>query len=194
MTIGIVSAAYIAAAVLFILSLGGLSGQRARNAPSGMALWGWVLRFSPRCSGPAWQLVHHFADDRGRLCAGLLRGLARADDGNAAACCGAALLVGLAAVFIGYNAELELIRIEAMRLAGDADALNALRGFAEKLAHKDGVEIAILKVEVFLGVFIGAVTFTGSVIAFGKLAGKVSGTAKNCRAGICSTRLRLRAR
>ena len=32
-----------------------------------------------------------------------------------------------------------------------------------------------MKVEVFLGVFIGAVTFTGSIIAFGKLAGRVAG-------------------
>jgi NAD(P) transhydrogenase subunit beta len=43
------------------------------------------------------------------------------------------------------------------------------------LAGKDAVEIAILKVEVFLGIFIGAVTFTGSVIAFGKLAGRLDG-------------------
>src|SRR5690606_7250853 len=43
--------------------------------------------------------------------------------------------------------------------------------------------IAILKVETFLGVFIGAVTFTGSVIAFGKLAGKVDGKAKKLPGG-----------
>jgi NAD(P) transhydrogenase subunit beta len=89
--------------------------------------------------------------------------------------------VGLAAMFIGYNAELELGTVLALKAAGDD--LSTLAGFAEKLAHKDMVEIAILKVEVFLGVFIGAVTFTGSVIAFGKLAGKVDGKAKKLPGG-----------
>jgi NAD(P) transhydrogenase subunit beta len=87
--------------------------------------------------------------------------------------------VGLAAVFIGFNADLELTRV----LALDEASRQALTGFAGVLAHKSSVEIAILKVEVFLGVFIGAVTFTGSVIAFGKLAGKVDGKAKKLPGG-----------
>ncbi|MBU4089534.1 MAG: NAD(P)(+) transhydrogenase (Re/Si-specific) subunit beta, partial [Alphaproteobacteria bacterium] len=91
--------------------------------------------------------------------------------------------VGLAAVFIGYNAELELGRVAGM----DEVARHALTGFAAVLAHKladpTGALVAILKVEVFLGVFIGAVTFTGSVVAFGKLAGKVDGKAKKLPGG-----------
>jgi NAD(P) transhydrogenase subunit beta len=89
--------------------------------------------------------------------------------------------VGLAAVCIGFNAVLELGTVLTLKAAGGD--LATLAGFAEKLAHKDAVEIAILKVEVFLGVFIGAVTFTGSVIAFGKLAGKVDGKAKKLPGG-----------
>jgi NAD(P) transhydrogenase subunit beta len=87
--------------------------------------------------------------------------------------------VGLAAVFIGFNADLELTRV----LALDEASRQALTGFARVLAHKSGAEIAILRVEVFLGVFIGAVTFTGSVIAFGKLAGRVDGKAKKLPGG-----------
>ncbi|MEL7215977.1 MAG: NAD(P)(+) transhydrogenase (Re/Si-specific) subunit beta, partial [Pseudomonadota bacterium] len=45
------------------------------------------------------------------------------------------------------------------------------------------VEINILRVELFLGVFIGAVTFTGSVIAYGKLAGRVTSAAKKLPGG-----------
>jgi NAD(P) transhydrogenase subunit beta len=87
--------------------------------------------------------------------------------------------VGLAAVFIGFNADLELGRV----LALDEASRQTLTGFAGALAHKTGVEIAILKVEVFLGVFIGAVTFTGSIVAFGKLAGKVDGKARKLPGG-----------
>ena len=51
------------------------------------------------------------------------------------------------------------------------------------LAHKTPVELSILQVEVFLGVFIGAVTFTGSVVAFGKLAGKIDGKPRKLAGG-----------
>jgi NAD(P) transhydrogenase subunit beta len=87
--------------------------------------------------------------------------------------------VGLAAVLIGFNADLELTRV----LALDEASRQALTGFAGVLGHKTGVEIAILRVEVFLGVFIGAVTFTGSIVAFGKLAGKVDGKARKLPGG-----------
>jgi H+-translocating NAD(P) transhydrogenase subunit beta len=82
-------------------------------------------------------------------------------------------------VFIGFNTHIELASVAGM----DEAARAALTGFAQKVAEKSGVEIAILRVETFLGVFIGAVTFTGSVIAFGKLAGKVDGKAKKLPGG-----------
>ena len=61
--------------------------------------------------------------------------------------------VGLAAVFIGINSDLDPPEL----------ATNAHR--------------IIHEVEVFLGVFIGAITFTGSIVAYGKLAGKLGGKA-----------------
>ena len=82
-------------------------------------------------------------------------------------------LVGLAAVFVGYNAHIELGNVLAM----DDTARKGLEGFAALLAKKTEVEHNILRIELFLGVFIGAVTFTGSVIAYGKLAGKVTSAA-----------------
>ena len=184
MTIGIVSAAYIAAAVLFILSLGGLSGQESAKRAVWYGIVGMGLAVLATVFGPGvgnWFIILLMIAGGSVLGYYVASRVQMTEMPQLVAALHS--FVGLAAVFIGYNAELELIRIEAMRLAGDADALNALQGFAEKLAHKDGVEIAILKVEVFLGVFIGAVTFTGSVIAFGKLAGKVSGTAKKLPGG-----------
>ena len=83
--------------------------------------------------------------------------------------------VGLAAVFIGINAELELASI--------SDPDSPLAGFAKQLVEKDALEIGILKVEVFLGIFVGAITFTGSVIAFGKLAGRIDGKPRKLPGG-----------
>jgi NAD(P) transhydrogenase subunit beta len=78
--------------------------------------------------------------------------------------------VGLAAVFIGINAQLELSFVESF-----TGNINELSGFTKKIASKDSAEISIMAVEIFLGVFIGAITFTGSVVAFGKLSGKIDG-------------------
>ena len=182
MTIGIVSAAYIAAAVLFILSLGGLSGQESAKRAVWYGIVGMGLAVIATVFGPGvgnWFIILVM------IAGGSVMGyyVAARVQMTEMPQLVAALhsFVGLAAVFIGYNAELELGTVLALKAAGGD--LSTLAGFAEKLAHKDMVEIAILKVEVFLGVFIGAVTFTGSVIAFGKLAGKVDGKAKKLPGG-----------
>lgn len=182
MTIGIVSAAYIAAAVLFILSLGGLSGQESAKRAVWYGITGMGLAVIATVFGPGvgnWFIILLM------IAGGSVMGyyVAARVQMTEMPQLVAALhsFVGLAAVFIGYNAELELGTVLALKAAGGD--LTTLAGFAEKLAHKDAVEIAILKVEVFLGVFIGAVTFTGSVIAFGKLAGKVDGKAKKLPGG-----------
>ena len=180
MSIGIVSAAYISAAILFILSLGGLSNQESAKRAVwygivGMALAVIATVFGPG-SGKLWLVIVMFA-----IAAAIGWQVAMKVQMTEMPQLVAALhsFVGLAAVLIGFNAHIELASV--MKL--DAVAREALTGFAGVLAHKTGVEISILKVEVFLGVFIGAVTFTGSIIAFGKLAGKVDGKAKKLPGG-----------
>ncbi len=180
MSIGIVSAAYIAAAVLFILSLGGLSGQESAKRAvwygiAGMALAVFATIFSPDVAH-VWIIAVIVAV--GSVLGWMVATRVQMTEMPQLV---AALhsFVGLAAVFIGFNADIELSRVLAM----DEGAKSQLIGFAAKLAHKGGVEISILRVEVFLGVFIGAVTFTGSVVAFGKLAGKVDGKATKLPGG-----------
>jgi len=180
MTIGIVSAAYIAAAVLFILSLGGLSGQESAKRAVWYGIVGMGLAVFATIFGPG--VGHGFVIALmvagGSVLGWYVAGRVQMTEMPQLV---AALhsFVGLAAVFIGYNAHLELGRV----LGLDDGARAALTGFAGVLAHKDAVEIAIMHVEVFLGVFIGAVTFTGSVVAFGKLAGKVDGKARKLPGG-----------
>ena len=180
MSFGLVSAAYVAAAVLFILSLGGLSGQESAKRAVWYGIAGMALAVGATVFGPG---VGNYAVIAAMLVIGSAIGwyVAKKVAMTEMPQLVAALhsFVGLAAVFIGFNADLELTRV----LALDEAARSALTGFAGVLAHKTGVEIAILRVEVFLGVFIGAVTFTGSVIAFGKLAGKVDGKARKLPGG-----------
>jgi NAD(P) transhydrogenase subunit beta len=180
MSFGLVSAAYVAAAVLFILSLGGLSGQESAKRAVWYGIAGMALAVGATVFGPG---VANYAVIAAMMVLGSGIGwyVAKKVEMTEMPQLVAALhsFVGLAAVFIGFNADLELTRV----LALDEASRQALTGFAGVLAHKTGVEIAILKVEVFLGVFIGAVTFTGSVIAFGKLAGKVDGKARKLPGG-----------
>ncbi|WP_420146400.1 NAD(P)(+) transhydrogenase (Re/Si-specific) subunit beta [Sphingobium sp.] len=178
--IGVVSAAYLSAAVLFILSLGGLSNQESAKRSvwygiSGMALAVVATLFGPGAANlPIVVATFAVAAVIGWIVAVRVQMTEMPQ-------LVAALhsFVGLAAVFIGYNAHFELETVNAL----DPAARAALTGFAGVLAHKTPVEINILKVEEFLGIFIGAVTFTGSIVAFGKLAGKLDGKAKKLPGG-----------
>jgi NAD(P) transhydrogenase subunit beta len=174
MEFGFTTAAYVVAAVLFILSLGGLSGQESAKRAVWYGIVGMGLAVAATLVGPGsglWVASLVLITLGGAIGYQLAMRVQMTQMPELVAAMHS--LVGLAAVFVGLIAHVELSRVAGM----DEEARKALEGFAALIAKKDGVEIAILRVELFLGVFIGAVTFTGSVIAYGKLAGKVNSAA-----------------
>ncbi|UTS82629.1 NAD(P)(+) transhydrogenase (Re/Si-specific) subunit beta [Phaeobacter piscinae] len=180
MDFGFTTAAYVVAAVLFILSLGGLSGQESAKRAVWYGIAGMALAVLATLIGPGaglWLLSIVLIAAGGIIGTYVAKRVQMTEMPQLVAAMHS--LVGLAAVFVGFIAHIELGRVLAM----DDTAKKALEGFGALLAKKDGVEIAILRVELFLGVFIGAVTFTGSVIAYGKLAGKVSSAATKLPGG-----------
>jgi NAD(P) transhydrogenase subunit beta len=180
MDFGFTTAAYVVAAVLFILSLGGLSGQESAKRAVWYGIVGMALAVAATLYGPGaglWWLSILLIAGGGAVGWYVAQRVQMTEMPQLVAAMHS--LVGLAAVFIGYNAH-----FGAARLGGlDEAARAALTGFEALLAHKGPLELTILRVELFLGVFIGAVTFTGSVIAYGKLAGKVDGKAKKLPGG-----------
>ncbi|MEP3921035.1 NAD(P)(+) transhydrogenase (Re/Si-specific) subunit beta [Ascidiaceihabitans sp.] len=180
MEFGFTTAAYVVAAVLFILSLGGLSGQESAKRAVWYGIVGMALAVAATLVGPGagyWLLSLILIAMGGMIGYQLATKVQMTQMPELVAAMHS--LVGLAAVFVGLIAHIEMGRVAGM----GEDERKALEGFAALLAKKDGVEIAILRVELFLGVFIGAVTFTGSVIAYGKLAGKVDSAATKLPGG-----------
>ncbi len=150
----IVTAIYIAASVLFILSLGGLSNQeKAKRAVwfgiVGMALAVFGTVFGPQVSGFIWIIP--------MIVIGSIIGTVVAQrvemTGMPQLVAALHSFVGIAAVFIGINSHIE------------------------PPSNLFGAELIIHDIEIFIGVFIGAVTATGSVIAYGKLSGTIDGKA-----------------
>ena len=156
MGIGILSAAYLVASVLFILSLGGLSNQEKAKRAVWYGIFGMGIAIIATIFGPGFSTVSYI------LLIPLLaigafigKSVAQRVEMTEMPQLVAALhsFVGLAAVFIGLNSAMQ------------------------DLHHLTGAEIVIHEVEIFLGVFIGAITFTGSIVAYAKLAGRVNGKA-----------------
>lgn len=178
---GFTSAVYVVAAVLFILALGGLSGQESAKRAIWYGIVGMALAVLATLFGPGWGnwwlsiLMIAIGGVGGYVLATRVQ-MTEMPQLIAAM----HSLVGLAAVLIGVNAQLELGRVIRARLNETTDVFT---GFAAVLAHKSPAEIAMLKVEVALGIFIGAVTFTGSIVAYGKLAGKIDGKPRKLPGG-----------
>ncbi len=198
MDFGFTIAAYAVATVLFVLSLGGLSGQESAKRAiwygiAGMAiavaatmvgpgsgLWGLTLILIALGGLVGWQLATRVQMTQMPELVAIMHSL-----------------VGLAAVFVGFNAHLEIGRVAEAFAAATLpfpqpegpmsmpayELWLGLSDFAMIIGKKTAVEVTILRVELMLGIWIGAVTFTGSVIAYGKLAGRVDTAAKKLPGG-----------
>ena len=157
MTTGLLTASYITASVLFILALGGLSNQEKAKRAVWYGIVGMIIAVIATIFGNSvfvtewlnWLII--------AIVVGSIIGaiVAKKVQMTGMPQLVAALhsFVGLAAVFIGINSAL--------------------------LPHSEmsNSQLMIHNVEVFIGVFIGAITFTGSIVAFGKLSEIITGKA-----------------
>jgi H+-translocating NAD(P) transhydrogenase subunit beta len=146
----LVTIAYLAAGILFIFSLGGLSAQESARRGNfygmlGMAIGLLVTTFGPRVEG--------YTVLAGALVAGGAIGAVLAARVEMTSM---PQLVAMLHSFVGLAAV----------LVGIATAMN------HEVALY-GVEAKIHAIEIYVGVFVGAITFTGSVVAYGKLQGLI---------------------
>ena len=151
---GIIQVSYIIATILFILALGGLSNQETARRGNWYGIIGMAIALVATLVGDVTQNFEYMI---------------------------VALLVGgtvgiIAARRVQMTQMPELVAI-LHSLVGLAAVAVGFANFMDpgRLSHYVGVELTIHDVETYLGILIGAVTFSGSVIAFGKLSGKISG-------------------
>lgn len=170
MSEGLVQAAYILAALLFIMSLAGLSKHETAKAGCWFGIVGMTIAliatiFGPHSEGTFWIIIAMIIG--GAI--GVQRALKVEMTEMPELVAILHSFVGLAAVLVGFNSY--GLHNEALMPEGlDAAAQAAF-------VAEQAVLTNIHNVEVFLGIFIGAVTFTGSVVAFGKLSGKINSKA-----------------
>lgn len=154
MSQGLVTAAYMIAGILFIMSLAGLSKQETAKRGNYFGILGMAIALVTTIVSIELD-VESMAYILVAVLIGAIIGilLAKRVEMTEMPELIAALhsFVGLAAVFVGYNSFIELLSDHSFV----------------------GSMLIIHLTEIFLGIFIGAVTFTGSIIAFGKLHGKI---------------------
>ncbi|WNC71051.1 Re/Si-specific NAD(P)(+) transhydrogenase subunit beta [Thalassotalea psychrophila] len=154
MSEGIITAAYIIAALLFIMSLAGLSKQETAEAGNWYGIIGMSIALIATVVNPAVTgvpLIVACMGIGGLIGLRLAKKVEMTEMPELVAVLHS--FVGLAAVFVGYNS------------------------FLDHSVLMVGAALTIHNVEVFLGVFIGAVTFTGSIVAFAKLKGIINTSA-----------------
>ena len=150
---GLVTMAYLVSGVFFVLSLGGLSNQETARRGNLYGIIGMTLAILATFLGGQ---VENF-----KLLIPLMLG--------------GALIGAILAKRVEMTSMPELVAI-LHSFVGLAAVLVGMASFLDP-GHTDlvGAEKLIHEIEILLGVFIGGVTFTGSVIAFGKLRGSLSG-------------------
>ena len=159
MTPGLVTTAYLVSGILFVLSLGGLSKQESARKGNLYGILGMALAIIAT-------FVQLSLDPEGVINFQFLAPLM----------IGGAVIGTILAKRVEMTSMPELVAI-LHSFVGAAAVLVGLSTFLDPAtALMNGSEKLIHDVEILLGVFIGGVTFTGSVIAFGKLRGSLSGT------------------
>lgn len=152
MTEGLVTVSYIGATILFILALGGLSNQETARRGNVYGIAGMLIALVATVLGVA---TANYAILLGALAIGATIGL-------------------VLAARVQMTQMPELVAI-LHSLVGLAAVLVGFATFMDTTQNYSGVEKTIHDIEIYLGILIGAVTFSGSVIAFGKLSGRIGG-------------------
>ncbi len=152
MSQGLVTMSYIVATILFILSLSGLSHQETARRGNTFGMIGMAIAI----------IATIFSASV-----------------NAYVVLTIAMVIG---AFLGVKVALRVEMTEMPELVailhsfvGMAAVLVGYANFLDPLSTLSGVEKTIHEIEIYIGVLIGAVTFSGSIIAFGKLSGKIDG-------------------
>src|SRR3954469_7248863 len=156
MTPTLSTVAYVGATILFILSLGGLSNPESSRRGNLYGMIGMTIAVLATVLGPqvsqggyTWILAAMVVGAAIGLYAARVVKMTQMPELVALM----HSLVGLAAVLIGYANYID----------------------PAATAHFEGAEKAIHELEIYIGVLIGAITFSGSLIAFGKLSAKITG-------------------
>ncbi len=156
MNSSLATVAYIGATILFILSLGGLSNQESSRRGNLFGMIGMTIAvlatvFGPQVTGGGYAWIVGAMLVGGSIGLYLARSVQMTQMPELVAFMHS--MVGLAAVLVGFATFVDP---------------TATHGF-------EGAAKTIHELEIYIGIFIGAVTLSGSVIAFGKLSGRIGG-------------------
>jgi len=152
MTLGIVTVSYIGASILFILALGGLSNQETARRGNLYGMLGMLIA--------------------------LLAAIFGVVSANYVILLGGMAIGGTIGLILARKVEMTQMPELVAILHSLVGLAAVLVGYANFLGHDTsitGIDKTIHDVETYLGILIGAVTFSGSIIAFGKLSGKIGG-------------------